>query len=210
MSIVSYISSFSPYFGWSSTNQQTKLQVIANFGSGLFEFEQEQFEPEFVDGRFNVAAASGRKLLITSENFLGGTSNLYMNGDAWLAHQVLESQNSLFSRISEWSHHIEVNSELSQTYEFEQGSVLSPNYYLGLQLDNVDNQSVLGLKLKNVIKFSIPSGLSLTGTGQFSLTANKDAYNQMVGGEFEFDKFNDDLGLNLIVHVTLGQSQCNK
>ena len=35
LSIVSNISSFSPYFGWSSTNQQTKLQVIANFGSGL-------------------------------------------------------------------------------------------------------------------------------------------------------------------------------
>ena len=69
-----------------------------------------------------------------------------MNGDVRLAHQVLESQNSLVSRISEWSHLIELNSELSQSYEFEQGSVLSPNFYLGLQLDKVENQSVLGLK----------------------------------------------------------------
>ena len=55
-----------------------------------------------------------------------------------------------------------------------------------------------------ILSFSIPSGLSLTGTGQFSLTANNYAYNQMVGGEFEFDKFNDELGLNLLVQSHWG------
>ena len=180
---------------------------MTNFVAGSFRYEQENYEPELVDSNIYSVAANGRKQLYSSTNFLGGESSLSLNGISWIMRQTLGSENGLFDQISTWSHHLQLDSEFSQKFKFTNGAILSPKMSIGLHLDEHDKQSLLGLKFKSVSDFSLPTGLSLSGTGQLSFNEKNEIQNQSISGQFKYDKFNDGLGVNLIAQSNWGTFQ---
>ena len=206
-SIFASTTTISPYVGWTSESQHSEFQVMTNFVAGSFRYEQENYEPELVDSNIYSVAANGRKQLYSSTNFLGSESSLSLNGISWIMRQTLGSENGLFDQISTWSHHLQLDSEFFQKFKFTNGAILSPKMSIGLHLDEHDKQSLLGLKFKSVADFSLPIGLSLSGTGQLSFNEKNEIQNQSISGQFKYDKFNDDLGVNLIAQSNWGTSQ---
>ena len=205
-SVFASTATISPYFGWSSENHLSEFQVMANFVSGSFRYEQKKYEPELVDSNIYSLAANGRKQLYSSKNFLGGESSLSLNGESWVMRQTLESENGLFSQDPTWFHQMLLDSEFSQKFKFSHGAILNPKMSIGLHLDEQDKQSLFGLKFRSVTDFSLPIGLSLSGTGQLSLNEKNKIQNQAISGQFKYDKFNDDLGLNLMAQSNWGTS----
>ena len=205
-SIFASTATISPYFGWSSENHLSEFQVMANFVSGSFKYEQENYEPELVNSNIYLVAANGRKQLFSSKNFLGGESSLSLNGESWVMRQTLGSENGLFGQAPTWFHQMQLDSEFSQKFKFSDGAILNPKMSIGLHLDEQDNQSLFDLKFRSVTEFSLPIGLSLSGTGQLSLNEKNKIQNQTISSQFKYDKFNDDLGLNLMAQSNWGTS----
>ena len=84
---ISQTTTLNPYFGWTSSDQNSELHAIAGYGRGEIDIAQETYEDETLASESYTFGLTGSQLLYSSDSILSGTSNLSIKGETWLARQ---------------------------------------------------------------------------------------------------------------------------
>ena len=210
-SSVNHFSEFhgiSPYLSWNSTNYRTNLQVISSFKQGRVEIEHDGFETVTLDNTMYVFGLGGSKNLQSIDTFYSyHPINLDVNGEAWTVQLFPTSTVEDFSDTKlETS---QFNLALKGSQRFTIGDYLnaSPALSIGFQGTQDSLQSDAGYEIESSVEIVSSNGYTITSEGLISQNHQTATRNWGINSQFDYDKFHDNLGLQIQLDHSLVQAQ---
>ena len=210
-SSVNHFSEFhgiSPYLSWNSTNYRTNLQVISSFKQGRVEIEHDGFETVTLDNTMYVFGLGGSKNLQSIDTFYSyHPINLDVNGEAWTVQLFPTSTVEDFSDTKLESSQFNIALEGSQRFTIGDYINASPALSIGFQGTQDSLQSDAGYEFESSVEFTSSNGYTFSSEGQISQNHRAATRNWGINSQFNYDKFQDNLGLQLQLDHSLVQAQ---
>ena len=206
---ISQTTTLNPYFGWTSSDQNSELHAITGYGRGEIGVAQETYEDEAFDSESYTFGLTGSQLLYSSDSILSGTSNLSVKGESWLARQHITGKTGLLDSIETNAQHFNIRTEASHQFDLVNGSYLNPIISVGLRRDQKNLQSIWGLEFIGGANYTSPVGLTLAGNG--NLLVGEDNQIQKLGldSSLTFDWGSDKRGWLMEITPAWGQTNAN-
>ena len=195
-----------PYFGWTSSNQDADLRANAGYGVGEFTIDQANYDFETLASRSYSFALAGSKELYSSESIFNGSTKLKVIGDSWFARQHVDGKSNLLSNLQTDVQFLRISTEGTHQFAFERGSSLRPLISTGVRRDQKNQQTLFSLELTSGIDYADPIGLTLSGTGSMLLGKETRIQKISLRSSLKYDYGSDNLGLTLEISPTWGQT----
>ena len=186
---------FNPYLSWTSPNNDAHIYSIVSYGLGEINIKQPGYQYETLQSHASNLSFSGSKKLYASDSFLtGGTSELSLIGESWIANLQIAEKAGILDETSLSAQHHRVAVAGSHLKTFSNGSSLEPLLSVGLLHDGKDQATLRGVELRNAVSYSAPIGLELTSNARLIQEQMSQLKLWNIQGSFAYDYGRDQLG----------------
>ena len=210
-SSVNHFSEFhgiSPYLSWNSTKHRANLQVISSFKQGRIEISHDGFETVTLDNSMFVFGLGGSKNLHSIDTFYSNSPiNFDLNGEAWTVQLFPTSTVEDFSDTKLESSQFNIALEGSQGFTIGDYLSASPALSIGFQGTQDTLQSDAGYEFESSVEFTSSNGYTFSSEGQIFQNHRAATRNWGINSQFDYDKFHDNLGLQIQLDHSLVQAQ---
>ena len=199
---------FHPYFGVNFPRLNAKTKVQASVGLLSVNLNYEDFSPQRIERQTASAAVNGEKVLYSGKNKVtGGDSNVSVTGETVYAQYAtdlnLKELNNIHKKYSRWR----LGVDGTDNIETVKGTTVEPKLSLGLASETLfPITNWVNLEVSAGLKTTLPVGLSMTGMVESRLRKPENGSRMAYLGLIEYDYENDNLGLQLRVEPTWGET----
>ena len=194
-----------PYFGWTTTNQDSQLRGIAGFGSGNIALEQKNYDTEFFTSQYYTFGLSGEHRIYSSDSIFGvGTTELSFSGESWLARQFVTGIADNISDMENSGSHFIVSAIGSHQINLASGTSFKPSVSIGARRDHKNQDSVMGLEFSGGVNFSNSTGLSFSASSSSLMVDYNKIQKWSLNGNLRYDHGGDKLGTLFEITPSIG------
>ena len=208
---VSHTSEFhgiSPYLSWNSTAFKSNLQVISSIKQGRIEIEHDGYETISLDNTMYVFGLGGNKNLSSLATFYSSSPiNFDLEGDAWLVQLYPTSVVVDFTDTKLESNQFNLALEANQRFTLGDNITVFPSLSFGYRHNQDTLQSDSGYEVESAIEFADNDSYKIASKGRIIQNQQTSTQNWALNSEFDYDKYFDNLGVQILVEHSLVQSQ---
>ena len=208
---VSHTSEFhgiSPYLSWNSTAFKSNLQVISSIKQGRIEIEHDGYETISLDNTMYVFGLGGNKNLSSLATFYSSSPiNFDLEGDAWLVQLYPTSVVVDFTDTKLESNQFNLGLKANQRFTLADNITVFPSLSFGYHRNQDTLQRDSGYEIESAIEFADNDSYKIASKGRIIQNQQTSTQNWALNSEFDYDKYFDNLGVQILVEHSLVQSQ---
>ncbi|MDE0048586.1 MAG: autotransporter domain-containing protein [Rhodospirillales bacterium] len=200
------LTSVNPYVGWQMAGGMN-LWAAAGYGTGEVEIDDASADTQSSDLTQQMVAVGASGPLMTSDRmFEGGTTSLYLKGEAAFAQAEIDGSGTLESTTLNASQQRLV---LEGVYDqrLASGATFSPSLVLGIRNDGGDGETGTGVETGAGLRYSdAASGLTIEGRARTLLSHSGDYEEWGVSGLVRIDPGASGQGLAFSLQPAWGRT----
>ena len=208
---VSHTSEFhgiTPYLSWKSMAFQSNLHVISSIKQGRIEIEHDGYETISLDNTMYVFGLGGNKNLSSIATFYSSNPiSFELEGDAWLVQLYPTSVVEDFTNTKLESNQFNLALEANQRFTLGDNITVFPSLSFGYHRNQENLQSDSGYEIESAIEFTDNDSYKITSKGRIIRNQQTSTQNWALNSEFDYDKYFDNLGVQIQLEQSLVQSQ---
>ena len=198
----------SPYLSWNSTAFNSNLHLISSIKQGRIEIVHDGFETISLDNTMYVFGLGGNKNLSSIDTFYSSNPiNFDLAGDAWLVQLYPTSIVEDFADTKLESNQFNIALEAKQRFAVGSNITVFPSLSVGYHRNQDSLQSDSGYEIESAIEFADSDSYTISSKGRIIQNQQTSTQNWTLNSEFDYDKYFDNLGVQIQVNHSLIQSQ---
>ena len=197
------------YFGWMSPDQAITLKVIGGYGEGTVAAKHADFGPILYDSNIYSMSLSGDVQLASFGSSTDiGEFDLRIKGDVIDSRSSFAHQENIVNNFAYHSNQTKLFSELSHSLITNRGSTLVSQLLFGGYRYRKNGSINVSSEIGNAFRYFDPKGFTLAMKSQLPLFEYGNILeNAGIGGDFQYDSGDDELGVQLLGSAKFGLIQ---
>ena len=202
-------STLNPYIIWRSPNHAFQFQSIAGWGSSKIEIQQENYQALNLESDIMSIGLKGSNDLLSSIWSKHQNSELNLNSSIGYVRQFIYGHENIIDNMKIDTGYYQFVGEGSQTFDFQGGSLLQPEFSIGLLGDYTNQQHEFGTAISGGINYQNNFGIEISHFGNIYIPYGEIDNEWGVTNSVDFDYANDQIGLLIHLAPAWGQTNSN-
>ena len=190
------MTTLSPYYGWTSEDQDLSLLMFGSIGTGEVSFDH-NLGYESAETNLLIASIGGQKGLYSSDH-----TEVEFSSDALLANLSIDENGGLIDNMNINTHQFKANIIGSQHYDLTNGK-LQPTVAIGFRSEGGDLEDWIGTEVSSGIAFNT-NNLSISGKGGVQMSLDQQ-HDWGLDTSFDYDTGQDGHALQLSMSSIIGK-----